>query len=245
MKNTFYIKQFTLPAFTRDWFFWFMFIYGLFVFIPFLAPVFMKIGMTGAGEVLYFVYSFFCHQLPQRSFFLFGEKVMYSLSEIQTAWQNTNDPFLLRHFIGNEIIGWKIAWSDRMISFYTSIWFFALLFAITRRKIKPLSLIGFIILLIPMALDGGTHMLSDFSGIGNGFRDTNEWLAIITNNSFSSSFYAGDALGSFNSWMRFITGTLAGISIAWYLLPRMFEIQTLTKQLPELNIDKVFEKNKS
>jgi hypothetical protein len=45
--------------------------------------------------------------------------------------------------------------------------------------------------------------------------------------------------------MRFITGTLAGISIAWYLLPRMFEIQTLTKQLPELNIDKVFEQNKS
>jgi uncharacterized membrane protein len=223
----------------------FLTIYGIWVIIPWFAPVIMKLGWTPAGDTVYFIYSFFCHQLPQRSFFLFGEQSMYPLSQIQAVWQNTSDPMILRQFVGNSTMGWKVAWSDRMISFYTSIWFFALLFTITHRKIKPLSLIGFIILLIPMALDGGTHMLSDFSGIGNGFRDTNEWLVIITNNSFSSSFYTGDALGSFNSWMRFITGTLAGISIAWYLLPRMFEIQTLTKQLPELNIDKVFEQNKS
>lgn len=243
MKTKFYFNASALPAFTRDWLFWFIFMYGLFVFLPFLTPVFMKMGLTGAGKSLYFIYSFFCHQLPQRSFFLFGEKTMYSLSEIQTVWQNTTNPLVLRQFIGNEIMGWKVAWSDRMTSFYTSIWFFALLYAMLRRKIAPLSLIAFFILLIPMALDGGTHMLSDLSGIGNGFRDTNEWLATMTNNSFSNSFYVGDALGSFNSWMRFITGTLAGLSIAWCLLPRTFEIQTLTQQLPELSIEKVFGQN--
>jgi len=82
----------------------------------------MQIGWSGAGKAVYFVYSFFCHQLPERSFFLFGQKTMYSLTEIQAAWQDTINPLILRKFIGNADMGWKVAWSDRMISFYTSIW---------------------------------------------------------------------------------------------------------------------------
>ena len=46
-----------------------------------------------------FLHSFFCHQLPERSFFLFGEKSMYSLREIQSAWQDTLNPMILRQFI--------------------------------------------------------------------------------------------------------------------------------------------------
>jgi uncharacterized membrane protein len=56
----------------------------------------MLIGWTGVGNGIYFVYSFFCHQLPERSFFFFGENTMYSLSQIQAAWQNTVDPMILR-----------------------------------------------------------------------------------------------------------------------------------------------------
>jgi hypothetical protein len=67
----------------------FLLVYGLWVFTPFLAPVLMHIGWTGDGKAIYFIYSFFCHQLPERSLFLFGEKAMYSLTEIQVAWQNT------------------------------------------------------------------------------------------------------------------------------------------------------------
>src|SRR5512134_1765246 len=81
------------------WFAIFLGIYGLWVFAPFLAPVFMNIGWTGAGKVIYFIYSFFCHQLPERSLFWFGEKTMYSLSEIQVVWQNTANPMILRQFI--------------------------------------------------------------------------------------------------------------------------------------------------
>ncbi|MCC6259567.1 MAG: DUF2085 domain-containing protein [Anaerolineales bacterium] len=244
MQNAQLIKRNT-PAFLRDWFFWFMLGYGLFVFLPFLAPALMHAGWTGAGKALYFVYSFFCHQLPERSYFLFGEQTMYSLSQIQNAWQDTNNPMILRQFIGNSAMGWKVAWSDRMISFYTSVWFFALLYALTRKKIKPLSLIWFCVWLIPMAVDGGTHMISDLSGIGSGFRDSNAWLAALTHNAFTPAFYAGDALGSFNAWMRFITGILAGVAIAWCLLPRIWEVQALEQELPELNIDQVFEKQKS
>ncbi len=223
------------------WFAAFLLFYGLWVFIPFLAPVFMRLGWDGAGKAVYFIYSFFCHQLPERSFFFFGQKPMYSLGEIQSAWQNTNNPLILRQFIGNPIMGWKVAWSDRMISFYTSVWLFAVLWFPFRRKVKPLAWWGFILLLLPIALDGGTHFLSDFAGIGNGFRDTNAWLAMLTKDSLPATFYAGDALGSFNSLMRLLTGPLAGLAIVWLAFPYLFQTQTLNNQLDQYDYGKVIQ----
>jgi hypothetical protein len=70
-----------------------------------------------------------------------------------------------------------------------------------------------------MLIDGGTHLISDLAGLGQGFRDTNLWLAALTGNSFPSTFYAGDALGSFNSWMRFITVLLFGLAVIWLVYP--------------------------
>ena len=61
-----------------------------------------------------------------------------------------------------------------------------------------------------VALDVHGHFISDLVGIGLGFRDSNAWLAVLTGNIFPAAFYAGDALGSFNSWMRLITGILFG-----------------------------------
>jgi len=211
--------------FSSHWFLSFLFAYGIWVFTPFLAPFLMQAGWTGTGNVIYFVYSFFCHQLPERSFFLFGQKTMYSLAEIQAAWQETVNPMLLRQFIGNETTGWKIAWSDRMIWFYTSIWLFALIWYPFRCKVKPLFWWGVLLLLLPMMVDGGTHAISDFAGIGQGFRDTNMWLATLTDHSLPGTFYAGDALGSFNSVMRFITGLLAGLGIVWIVFPYLYQTQ--------------------
>ena len=230
---------------THHWFQIFLIIYGLWVWLPFTAPVFMRIGWTGTGRTIYFIYSFFCHQLPERSFFLFGQKTMYSLSEIQAAWQNTTEPFILRRFIGNETMGWKIAWSDRMISFYTSVWLFAVLWWPLRRKVKPLSWWAFALFLLPIIIDGGTHAFSDLAGIGQGFRDSNQWLMVLTNNVFPATFYAGDALGSYNSIMRFITGLLAGIGIVWLVFPYIFQSQVLNQELDALNYDKVFEQIKN
>ena len=200
----------------------FLIVYGLWVFIPFLAPVFMHISWTGAGKAIYFIYSFFCHQLPERSFFFFGEKSMYALTEIQTGWQNTANPMVLRQFIGNVAMGWKVAWSDRMISFYTSIWFFAVLWYPFRRTIRSMPWWGLFLLLVPIALDGVSHTVSDLSGIGLGFRDTNSWLAALTDYRFPRSFYVGDAMGSFNSLARLSTGLLAGLGIVWFAFPYAF-----------------------
>lgn len=206
-----------------NWFLIFALFYGLWVWAPFMAPLFMHLGWVGPANVTYFVYSFFCHQLPERSYFLFGPHITYSLKDIQTVWMDTINPLLLRKFIGTVAMGWKVAWSDRMISFYGGVWLFALIWYPLRNRIRNLPWWGLILFLLPMALDGGTHFLSDLTGIGQGFRYTNLWLANLTHFAFSPSLYTGDSLGSFNSWMRIITGLLAGLGLVWFAFPYIKE----------------------
>ena len=213
-----------LLGFSRHWLLIVTFFTGVFIGLPWLAPVFMEIGWTGAGKVIYLIYSTQCHQLPQRSFFLFGPQATYSLAEVQAAWQATTNPFILRQFVGNTAIGWKVAWSDRMVSMYGGVFLGSLIFGPLRKRLRPLPLWAFALLILPMGIDGGTHFISDIAGLGSGFRDSNAWLAVLTGNIFPAAFYAGDALGSFNSWMRLITGLLFGLAIVWLAYPPLEEM---------------------
>lgn len=206
---------------------------GLLVALPFLAPFFMRIGWNLPGSIIYTIYSFLCHQLPERSFFLFGPKLSYTLPEIQSAWQMTFDPMILRQFVGNPQMGWKVAWSDRMVAIYSSVWLFGLVWYPLRKHIRRLSWWGLILFLIPMVIDGGSHTVSDLAGIGAGFRDTNLWLADLTQNLFPTTFYAGDAVGSFNSSMRLLTGVLFGLGSVWYTFPFLDEAFSSMVQVVE------------
>lgn len=205
----------------RHWLLILNLLIAVWVVLPWLAPVFMHWEWARAAGTIYFLYSLQCHQLPERSFFLFGSKLMYSLSEIQAAWQNTTDPLVLRQWIGNVDMGWKVAWSDRMVSMYTMLFLSSLGYGLLRKRLKHLPLRSFFLLLLPMVIDGTTHALSDLAGIGQGFRDTNVWLQMLTNNAFPVTFYHGDALGSFNSWMRLITGVLFGIALVGFAFPHV------------------------
>ena len=203
------------------WLMIFIVVYGVYVLTPFAAPILMEIGQTGAARGIYTAYSFVCHQLPERSIFFFGPKPMYSYAEIKAVW-HLDGFWGLRQFIGNPQFGYKMAWSDRMISFYGSIWVGALLFALLRKRLKPLSGIAwFLIGILPVGIDGVSHMINDaLAGTsGLGYRDTNAWLAYLTGNVFPSWFYAGDAFGSFNSDMRWITGFLFGLTTVWFIFP--------------------------
>lgn len=196
----------------------------LFTLLPFAAPVAMHWGWYGVGEGIYRFYAFFCHQLPQRSWFLFGAKLTYMLSEIQQA-APTLPPEELRQFIGNETMGWKVAWSDRMIAFYTMTPIFGLMYARVRSRVavRPLSVRAFLLALFPLVIDGSTHALNDilFSPYSmEGFRNTNAWLAVITLNRFPE-FYAGDHLGTFNWWARLLTGIVAAWAVAFTLFPML------------------------
>ncbi len=222
----------------HHWFAWFILISGLWVGIPWLAPIFMQVGWTGAAEAIYFVYSFQCHQLPERSFFLFGPNPMYPLQSIQAAWKDTLNPLILRQFIGNAQMGWKVAWSDRMVSAYSSIPLAALLWWPLRHRTRPLPIWGFFLFILPMAVDGISHFFSDLSGIGQGFRYTNAWLAELTHHSLPSWFYVGDALGSFNSSMRLVTGVLFGLGLVWFAFPYLRASFDLTTRQVEAKFER-------
>jgi uncharacterized membrane protein len=208
-------------SFSRHWIRWFLGLAGLWVLIPWLAPVFMQLGWVGPARAIYWFYSFQCHQLPQRSFFLYGPQSMLSLRQIQSVWQDTIDPTVLRQFIGDAAVGFKVAWSDRMVSTYSSLPLAAALWWPLRRRLKPLPFWGFVLFTLPLVLDGASHMLSDLAGVDQGFRASNAWLAQLTANRLPATFYAGNALGSFNSWMRLITGILFGIGAVWFAFPHV------------------------
>ncbi len=73
---------------------------------------------------------------------------------------------------------------------------------------------------IPMLVDGLTHMASDLGGsVVDGFRYSNAWLAGLTGNALRWSFYVGNGMGSFNFWMRLITGLLFGLAVVWLAYP--------------------------
>ena len=58
----------------RHWLLVFNLLFGAYALTPWLAPVLMHTGHTRAAGLIYFFYSTQCHQLPERSYFLFGQK---------------------------------------------------------------------------------------------------------------------------------------------------------------------------
>ena len=107
---------------------------------------------------------------------------------------------------------------------YGGVWLTAAVFDFLRhrRNIRPLKLRCVGLLLLPMIVDGGSHWLSDITGgLSGGFRYDNAWLAHLTGNVLPTWFYMDDALGSFNSWMRLISGILFGVAIVWLAFPHL------------------------
>lgn len=205
----------------RHWLGIFVAAYGTWVLLPLTAPLLMNAGATAPAQVVYFIYSFFCHQLPERSLFLFGPQLMYGLDQIGKVW-STENQLVLRQFIGTPEMGWKMAWSDRMISTYGGVWLGALVWGILGRRAPRVSLVMWIVLgILPLGLDGFTHFINDIvaGSTGQGFRDTNDWLRVITGNLLPDSFYYGNLLGSFNSWARWISGLLFGFTTVFALFP--------------------------
>ncbi len=106
-----------------------------------------------------------------------------------------------------------------MVSLYGGIFLGGILYVLLRRWLRSPRWALLLLMIVPIVLDGGTHAISDWSGMGRGFHYDNAWLAYLTQNAFPRSFYIGNELGSFNSWMRLITGLSAGLGIAWMLHP--------------------------
>jgi uncharacterized membrane protein len=208
---------------SKHWLLIFLVVFGIFNLLPIIAPIMMQAGWQWGGTVIYTMYSFLCHQMAQRSFFLFGPDVMLDANQLplKLTGNQATDAQLLRQFRGNGEIGWKVAWSDRMVYMYGGVWLAALFYGIRTHfhKVRPISISLFFLLLLPMLIDGTTHFISDLDGLTTGFRYTNEWLAHLTGRSLPQDFYQGDKLGSFNSWIRLLSGITFGIAVIWLTFP--------------------------
>jgi uncharacterized membrane protein len=206
------------------WILVFALLLGVFNLLPFLAPVFMRLNWETPARLIYLLYSPMCHQMAQRSFFLFGAQPMYNIADLPVTLTGGKlaEMEALRAFIGSADWGWKVAWSDRMVYMFGGLWLAGIAYGLLRRRcvIQPVSVIGFVILLFPMLIDGGTHLISDMAGgLTGGFRYENQWLAALTGHALPTWFYVGDALGSFNSWMRLISGLAFGVGSVWLAYP--------------------------
>ncbi|MEO6728648.1 MAG: DUF2085 domain-containing protein [Candidatus Dojkabacteria bacterium] len=60
-----------IKLFFSDFYNAYTFVMGLLVSLPILAPILLKLGLTAPAKIVYFVYSFFCHQFASRSIDIF------------------------------------------------------------------------------------------------------------------------------------------------------------------------------
>jgi uncharacterized membrane protein len=127
--------------------------WGLYVGLPLLAPVLMDAGWTLPAKVIYTIYRPACHQRPERSYFIGGPEITYTPEELGAAGVNL-DP--LARDIGNETVGWKVAFCERDVAIYGAIFVTGLVYALVRRRLEGwrMPFRYFALFLIPMAIDG-------------------------------------------------------------------------------------------
>lgn len=99
------------------------------------------------------------------------------------------------------VCGHQLAFCHRCTAMYSGLVVAGLLFAALRRHIPAAPLRLGAALLLPMLLDGGTHLIDDL--LGTGLRG------------------GGDEIGTLNFWLRMITGALFAIAILITLYPRL------------------------
>ena len=103
---------------------------AIYVGLSFLAPILMNAGATGPATLIYRGYGFVCHQLAYRSWFLYGDQVAYpraaaQVDELDTYAEATGfseagsnaELLAARAFLGNEEVGYKVAFASAMSLF--------------------------------------------------------------------------------------------------------------------------------
>ncbi len=192
----------------------------IYVALPFLAPVFMKIGFTAPANVIYLGYRVVCHQLSYRSFFLFGEQPVYPRAaagvkgyltfQEATGLSEGNyaeDIIAAQKFVGNNIVGYKVALCERDISIYGGILLFGLVFSAARKRLPSLPWYLWIIIgLVPIGIDGTSQLLSQPPINFLPYRESTPVL-------------------------RILTGALFGFSTAWFGYPLLEESMVDTRKI--------------
>ncbi|HHY58838.1 MAG TPA: DUF2085 domain-containing protein [Chloroflexi bacterium] len=157
----------------RHWLAIFNTVWALYLFTPFLAPIFMHIGWTAPAGVIYAIYSVLCHQLPDHSYFLFGPSLIPQTPELVAGGMTASASlFVERAFIGSPEVGWKVALCQRDVAIYAGVLLAGVSYAFVRQRTRPLPFKLFVLLVIPMAVDGLTQLI--------GWRESNWLLRTLT-----------------------------------------------------------------
>jgi uncharacterized membrane protein len=196
----------------------------VYVGLPILAPVLMKVEASAPATIIYRVYGSMCHQLAFRSWFLFGEQFAYPRAAAgvpglvpydQATGMNDQDLLGARQLIGDPVLGYKMALCERDIAIYGSILVFGVLFTLTGRRIRSYPWYFWILLaLVPIALDGVSQLLSQppFNFIP--YRESTPFL-------------------------RTLTGFLFGFMTAWFGYPMVEESMAESRKYMEAKLARV------
>ncbi|NLF01456.1 MAG: DUF2085 domain-containing protein [Anaerolineales bacterium] len=190
---------------TKHWLAVFSALALLYVGLPFLAPMLMAMGAERPASVLYSIYRPLCHQLPQRSWFLFGPQAAYSLPELYALvgsdvlsgqWSGA--------FVGTEAMGFKVALCQRDVAIYGAILLSGLVFGLARKrwKVPGMPLWAYLLFgVLPMLIDGGY-----------------QWLTYMVVAIWPQAPIAPHET---TPLLRTITGALFGFSTVWLAYPHV------------------------
>lgn len=196
-------------------------ILGVFVWLPFVAPVLMYLGLPGPANVIYAVYTPLCHRLTYRSWFLFGEQPAYprmvanvaglkpfelyipqieatlgAPAQGETGTLVTQVDLNAQAFIGNAQMGYKVAICERDVAIYLGLWFGGVIYAFprVRRNLRPVPIMLYILLgLGPIAIDGVSQLLSSPALALWPVRESTPLFRTLT----------GALFGLMNAWLAF------------------------------------------
>lgn len=143
----------------------------VFVALALAAPTLMAAGWVGPAAAIYEAFGFVCHQWPFRSFFLYGREATYSFETLSALAGSQ-----AYSFIGSPELGYKLAFCERDLAIYSAILLGGLVFAALRARVRPLSLPGYLLLCLPIGLDGFTQLL--------GWRESTWELRLLTGSLF-------------------------------------------------------------
>lgn len=217
----------------KHWLAVFNVVAGIYVGLPLLAPALMNAGATGPARVIYTVYSPMCHQMIQRSFFLFGEQPVYpreiagteytpveayiqEIPEFEGVSADNWAAFFpaARAYLGNEVMGYKTALCQRDMGIYGAVFAGGLFYAVLRRRydIKPLPVILFIILgMGPIALDGFSQLFSYWLTPADGTAATG----------FLATLAGLLPVRESPPLLRTLTGMWFGLTLVWLAYPNV------------------------
>jgi uncharacterized membrane protein len=231
--------------FSKHWLAALNLIAAIYVGLPILAPVLMANGATRAGEMIYTIYRPMCHQKASRSLFIYGEQIAYPREIADTELRSIDDyldqlPAFAdvplenwlafsaadSRFLGNAVMGFKMALCARDIGIYGFVLLGGLLFGLIRWWRQDVPLLPFwlfvLIGVVPIGLDGFSQLFG--------------YLAMPLDGSAPTGLAAQLArifpLRESTPFLRFMTGGWFGLTAVWLLYPHIqYAMRDMEQQL--------------